>query len=334
MIRKSLGSAHRIFAPRLVAGLALCLLVGCGAEVPAGGVKTENDPATPPNRSLKVSRRVEPEELLPRDLDFCVRVDLARMKESLGPASRDLLRDLADDPLFAKAIEKARAVLIAIRVSDLDAGDRVIAVEGDLGGLEPDVERYQEDDTSNDRVHLYERKGDVKRGDTAAIIALDQRALVFVSAIEVDSVRRVLAKGADKDRPDPPGEGVMSLHYRPRRLAPSLEKKFPSVAKVIRELGEVRGTVNVPAPSSAGSPDGLPDGGVVVDFSIQAKSADGARRASKFVDILRTNSEDSGASSLLRGIDSDLTGSSLHVRWVIPPEVVLNAIKRQSKGSE
>ena len=286
-------------------------------------MKTGTDPAAQPDHSLKVSRRVEPEELLPRDLDFCVRVDLARMKESMGPASRDLLRDLADDPLFAKAIEKARAVLIAIRVSDLDAGDRVIAVEGDLAGLEPDVERYQEDDTSNDRVHLYERKGDLKRGDTAAIIALDQRALVFVSAIEVDSVRRVLAKGADKDRPDPPGEGVMSVHYRPRRLAPSLEKKFPSVSKVIRELGEVRGTVNVP------------EEGVVVDFSIQAKSADGARRASKFIDILRTNAEDSSASSLLRGIDSDLTGSSLHVRWVIPPEVVLNAIKRQSKrGAE
>ena len=56
--------AHRIFAPRFIAGLALSLLVGCGAEVPAGGVKTENDPATTPNRSLRVSRRVEPEELL------------------------------------------------------------------------------------------------------------------------------------------------------------------------------------------------------------------------------------------------------------------------------
>ena len=322
MHRRSLGSAHRICAPGFVAGLLLCV-AACGAEVPAGGVKTANDPAALPDHSLKVSRRVEPEELLPRDLDFCVRVDLARMKESMGPASRDLLRDLADDPLFAKAIEKARAVLIAIRVSDLDAGDRVIAVEGDLAGLEPDVERYREDDTSNDRVHLYERKGDMKRGDTAAIIALDQRALVFVSAIEVDSVRRVLAKGADKDRPDPPGEGVMSVHYRPRRLAPSLEKKFPSVSKVIRELGEVRGTVNVP------------EEGVVVDFSIQAKSADGARRASKFIDILRTNAEDSSASSLLRGIDSDLTGSSLHVGWVTPPEIVLNAIKRQRKdGSE
>jgi hypothetical protein len=52
-------------------------------------------------------------------------------------------------------------------------------------------------------------------------------------------------------------------------------------------------------------------------------------RAAKFIDVLRSNTEDTGISKLLRGIDSELTGTSLHVHWVIPPEIVLDALKKR-----
>ncbi len=263
----------------------------CGAEVPAGGVKTDDDVSKASSHALKVSRRVEAEELFPRDLDFCLRVDLERLRE-MTPASRKLLSSLGEGPLFTAAIEKAHAVTFALRFSDLEAGDRVIALEGEFGGLEPEKGEFQERETGNRRVRLFERTGDLDRTDIGAIVALDQRALVFVSPAEVDSVRRVLVAGADKDRPDPPAEGVVSVHYRPHRLARPLEEKFPSVGKVIAGLGDVRGSMSVQA-------DGL-----LVDLSILAKNPEGALRAAKFFDLLRANADDSGPSRVLKGIDA------------------------------
>jgi hypothetical protein len=306
------------------AALSLLALVpfasACGAEVPAGGVKAEGADAAP-THALKISRRVEPEELFPRDLDFCLRVDLERLHD-MTPASRKLLESLGEGALFTQAMEKARAVTFAVRVSDLEVGDRVIALEGDFAGLTPEKEMYQEEDTANPRVRLFEHHGDLERDEIAAVVAIDQHALVFVSPVELDSVRRVLSVGADKDRPDPPAEGVVSLHYRPERLARPLEAKFPSVGKVIAGLGEVRGTMTVDGP------------GVLVDLSILARTPEAAVRAAKFIDLLRVNADDAGPSRVLKGIDSDLTGTSLHVHWVIPTEVALAVLEDRARGDE
>lgn len=299
----------------------------CGAEVPAGGVRVagEGSAAPPPethgpgadttSKPLSGDRRIEPEELLPGDLDFTVRISLLRMRESMGPAIRGFLGDLESEPLLAKAIEHARSVTVSLRVSDLEIGDRVIAVEGELAGLVPDEKLYEPERRSNDRMRFWVRKRDVMRDETAGIIALDERALLFVSPVELDSVRRVIDHGPDKDRPDPSAEGFVSLEYRPRKLSPSLTRKYPSIARLIGELSSVRGTIEVS------------DQGVLADVMITARDDDGATRAAKFIDILRTNSDDEGVSKLLRGMDAELTGTAVHVKWLIPAEEVLRALR-------
>lgn len=302
--------------------LAALGLLGCGAEVPAGGVRVADGVAAPASaelpdttsRPLEGRRRIEPEELLPGDLDFTVRVNLLRMRESLGPTVRSFLGDLQSEPLLGKAIEHARSVTVSVRVSDLELGDRVISVEGELAGLAPDESLYREQQGSNDRMRMWIRKREVMRDETAAIIALDERALLFVSPVELDSVKRLLAHGPDKDRPDPSAEGVVSLEYKPRHLSPRLSKKYPSIAKLIGELSIVRGTLEVN------------DEGVLADVMITAKSDVGATHAAKFIDILRSNTDDDGVSKLLRGMDAELTGTAVHVKWLLPPELVRRAL--------
>lgn len=305
---------------------ATTALLGCGAEVPAGGVRVASGDdrlplATLPDTTrepLAARRRIEPEELLPGDLDFTVRVNLLRVRESMGPAVRGFLGDLESEPLLAKAIEHARSVTLAMRVSDLQLGDRVIAVEGELAGLAPDESLYDKQPQSNDRMRFWVRRREVMRDETAAIIALDERALLFVSPVELDSVKRLLKHGPDRDRPDPSAEGVVSLEYKPRRLSPSLAHKYPSIAKLIAELSVVRGTVEVS------------DEGVLADVMITARTDDGATHAAKFIDILRTNADGEGLSRLLRGMDAELTGTAVHVKWRIPAEVVLPLLKREA----
>lgn len=290
-------------------------LASCGKEVPAGGARVA---AT---ERAQVSRRIEPEELLPADLDLSVRIDLGRLRGNLGGSSREALgEELGADPLLAKALPHARVVTIGMRVSNLEIGDRVVALEGDMKDVDVDTGAFREEQTNNARARLWVRRDDVSRDDFGAVIALDKRALVFVSPVEIDSVLRVLSRGPDERRPDPSADGVVSIDYRPHRLSRSLEKKFPSVGRIIAELESVRGTVDVQ------------DKGVVVDATFMARSEPGANHVRRFIEVLRDNTVDTGLSAALRDIDIDAASSTLHMKWTLPPEVVFGALTRRREA--
>lgn len=297
--------------------LASMALASCGAEVPSGGAKVATTDRSP------VSRRVDPEELFPADLDLSVRIDLGRLRGNLVGTSRELLgSELGADPLLAKALPRARVVTVAMRVSNLEVGDRVVALEGDMKGLEIDSLSFRETKTANNRVHVYLRRDEVTRDDFGAVVVLDQRALVFVSPVEIDSVLRVLGRGPDERRPDPSADGVVTVDYRPHRLSRSLEKKFPAVGRIIAELESVKGNLDVG------------DKGVVVDATFMARSEGGAGHVRRFIEVLRDNTVDTGLSAALRNIEVDAASTTLHVKWVLPPEVVLGALARRHEASE
>ena len=66
---------------RGLAMASLLLACGCGAEVPPGGGGAM--PKVP--EGPRIARQVDAADLLPKDLDLVVRVDLARMRAGLGP---------------------------------------------------------------------------------------------------------------------------------------------------------------------------------------------------------------------------------------------------------
>src|SRR5438552_1393840 len=119
-----------------VARAELCLafvVLGCGRVVPAGGeprqpVSEEALPEKPRPRTW------EGTDLIPADLDLVVRVDLGKLRASLGPeAAKELAREGLDrsqaDAAVRAALASADIAWLGVRVAELEEGDRVLVTE-------------------------------------------------------------------------------------------------------------------------------------------------------------------------------------------------------------
>lgn len=292
--------------------------VGCGDEVPRGGAP--RGPAT-----FDLSRKVAPTDLLPADLDLVVRVDLARLRSGLGPASlAALAARMPGDALLRDALLGADAVTVGLRADDLEAGDRVVVVEGRLAedGAVPDPERFTLRPPVVEQVRVWDRIGDgaSPRERVARVMRVGDQALVFVTAMEVDPTTRVLRAGPDELRGQPFAEGLVSLDWRPRPLRPSLAKRFPSIAGVLRGLSRVRATASM--------------GEAAIEIRAEVEAADeaAATKVARFLELLRDNAGDAEA-ALLAPMKIERTGAIVHLSCDIPAALVLRAIADDAPGS-
>jgi len=311
---------HRSLAARCIVAAAL-LLPGCGSEVPAGGLKTAHE--------APLARRVDPLDLVPADLDLVIRVDLARLRAGLGPldlgGGPDSLGERSSglpgplsakaDPLLREAIEKADTVWLAMRATDFGGGDRVIVVAGKLADVVPSTDEYEPARSMLKGVQVFEHRGVVRRTETAQVIAVDGRAIAFVTPVEAPSVARVLREGPDEARGDPSAEGIMSMDYRARRLPPDLERKYPSIAAVIAGLARIRATAT------------LVDKNVLLEAEIIANSDAAADKALRFLQALRDNLRDPGLQAVLSELRLERVDHVVHIAWQLPAELVLRAIR-------
>lgn len=301
--RRALGAIARFLPLVFVVGCA----TGCGKEVAQGGVL-----AVP---TFALSRKIDPGDLLPADLDLVVRVDLGRLRGGLGAASIDLLAArLPGESMLKGILARADAVTVGLRADDLEAGDRIIIVEGAGIDISPDPSLFAPAPPLVEQVKVWDATSET--GDRAAIarvMLIEQRAVVFVTALEVDATTRVLRAGADEQRGQPFAEGLVSADWRPQPLRPRLAKKFPSIASVLRGIARVRATANVDGDA------------LVIRGEITGTSPASAARAAKFVSLLRDNAGE-GDASLLRQLAVEPAGGSVHVVWSIPAEAVLRAV--------
>jgi hypothetical protein len=306
-------------------------LAACGREVPPPGLG-------PGPRPPRLDRRVEPIDLVPADLDLVVRVDVARMRSGLGPAAADELaaRALggsgaergssprawtdASDELLREAARRADVVWVALRLADLEAGDRVLAFEGPMRGLSPDLTAWQPVPEDIQGVTIFERRSATPRAGAARVIVLGHRALVFVSPVEVSSVARVLRDGPDERRGDPAAEGIVSLDLRAGRLAPGLERRFPSIARVIAGVERIRATGT------------LTEEGVRLEAEIVGRTPEGAGRARRFLEVLRDNVQDLRYAEIMRALAIEQVERTVRLRWTLPSRVVLALIAGQEPG--
>jgi hypothetical protein len=292
--------------------------LGVALLTPALFTTACEESTTAPARSpddVAVSRAFEPAELIPADLDLVVRVDLDRMKQGLGAESQAQIAErVATDPLVSKLLGGARSVTLGLRGLDLGKGDHVVVIEGDTSKLEIPVE-FEEVASTNDKVKIRVRKDAVLRSETQAIVILQDRAIALVSPVETDAVLRIVKDGPDAAHGDPVAEGLMSLDYRTRRLEPALERKYPSAGRIIRDLRRVRGVADVAA-------DGLG-----FDLEIVAKSAEAADRTALFLSALRDGAKEEGLSAMLGRMKIEPLDAAVRVRLVLPPELVLKAIR-------
>ncbi|WP_437981435.1 hypothetical protein [Sorangium sp. So ce117] len=318
-------AAAEVRAAAVAAALMALGLPACGDAAPrlAGGGPPARaaSPAGP-----RVVRRIEPADLLPADLDLVVRVDVARMRDGLGQAASDELArralDEVPDEALESALQRADVVWLGLRLADLEEGDRVVVLEGRMAGLTPDPGRWEPAPAAQDGVAVFDRRGGVagSRADTARIIALGDRAVALVSAVEVSSVARLLRDGPDARRGDPAAEGLVSLDLRARRLPPYLARRFPSIGALVAGVARVRGVAS------------LHDEGVRLDVELVGVDAAGAARARRFLEVFRDNVEDARYADLMKELSIEQVESTVRLRWLFPAPLVLALLSGRSPG--
>ncbi|WP_437912762.1 hypothetical protein WME73_37875 [Sorangium sp. So ce302] len=319
-------AAAEVRAAAVAAAALMALgLPACGDAAPrlAGGGHPARaaSPAGP-----RVVRRIEPADLLPADLDLVVRVDVARMRDGLGQAASDELArralDEVPDEALESALQRADVVWLGLRLADLEEGDRVVVLEGRMAGLTPDPGRWEPAPAAQDGVAVFDRRGGVvgSRADTARIIALGDRAVALVSAVEVSSVARLLRDGPDARRGDPAAEGLVSLDLRARRLPPYLARRFPSIGALVAGVARVRAVAS------------LHDEGVRLDVELVGVDAAGAERARRFIEVFRDNVEDVRYADLMKELSIEQVESTVRLRWLFPAPLVLALLSGRSPG--
>jgi hypothetical protein len=292
---------------------------GCGKEVPHGGVLSPSDLA----RAPRIVRRLRAAEVLPKDLDLVVRVDVARMRSHLGPlAAADLPARAVDregEDLLLGAITKGDVVWVGLRMSDLASGDRVVVVEGPFAGFEPDAALWKRAAQSPNGTRIFDRISERSRTSTARIIGLYDRALAFVTPVEVDSVARILQSGPDNDRSEPSAEGLVSLDLRRCHLPAELEHRFTALAALVGDLERVQATAN------------LDDSGLIVDAELYAVSPEAGARVHTFLDALRSEEGGGRLSMQVRGAyvgwpKLEQVDKTVHVGLVVRSELLSSVL--------
>lgn len=286
----------------------LAIAIGCGGGASKGAASARAE-------SPRVSRDVDPSELFPADLDLVVRVDLARMRAGLGPTATDAIaaRALAEsgEPEVKGALACADVVWIGARAAEIDSGDHVAIFEGKE--CMPDLARakWGRVRSANARTAIFDRKGDAPRAGTARIINLGNRAVAFVSPVELDSVKRILDDGPDALRGNPRAEGVVSLDLRARPLSPALARRFPSFGHVAAGVDRVRASAV------------LVDEGVRIDAELIGRTREGADRAHRFLVALRDSGKEGRYAGLFGALTLEPINLTVRIKWVVPAKLVL-----------
>jgi hypothetical protein len=199
----------------------------------------------------------QPADAIPGDLDLVIRIDFAKVKGVLGSElMRELERraprsgDAATERLLVDAMTRADTIWIAVRpADDLEQSDNVIILRGRFGDLDPKKyggePRWRGPTDLGAAFRVYERDQPKLRSAPVRIYARLPDLLIFVSAAEIDSAERVIERGADDPRLEPPEKGAVALEARIGRLADSIAGRSPAAARLLAPARRLRATVDL-----------------------------------------------------------------------------------------
>ncbi|MBW2458696.1 MAG: hypothetical protein JRI68_29630 [Deltaproteobacteria bacterium] len=299
----------------LLAASVVTGVMGCGSVVPAGGVpKGEGSGAA---ASAGPRRTFEATDLIPQDLDLVIRVDLAKVRDALGPEpSKELMgraiEEAGTEGIVHQALAEADAVWLGLRLADFETGDRVMVVRAHDEPVKPDSIAWTHRSSVVEGVQIYEPKVAPARSGTGRIIRVGKREAVFVSPVEVASVDRVLRRGPDPERGQPEARGLMSLDYRGRRLSPGLENRFPSLASLVAGVERVSASIEVTGHR------------LELEGRIRCKTPKAAIKVIQFLETIRTvGGRNERHRELLEALRLERSAATVQVRWRLPREAVI-----------
>lgn len=284
--------------------------IGCGAEVPHGGAV---DPTTAPHI---VKSRLEATDLIARDLELVVRVDVGRIGSELGPDLMGRLRARAleapsveGDPIapwLAHAMAHAEIVWIGVRLDASGGADRVLVAEGRIPPYPLVSGQLAATPSGVADVSVLDRRGPLARADLARVVTVRDRLVAFASAVEMDGSLRALTSGRGDEPLEPAAEGLLSFDAASLHLPPPYDTRFPALARALRHVDRARGVVSAS------------DRALRLETELRAKTPEGAVVLAKLFEALRDEPADDGGPTLLAGAQIEREERLVRVAWTVP----------------
>jgi hypothetical protein len=176
---------------------------------------------------------VRASDAMPADLDVVVRLDLRKIRDSLGgPAMTALSRqavqglrgaDRATDALLLSALEQTDTLWLGMRPTRaLQAADTVFVLSGHFPNFDPhraqSTPRFGPALDLGGDLRRYDRPQPPARSAPARIYVKGNELLVSLSVAEIDSVERSLEQQRGAPPLEPAEKGVLSAVARPQVL--------------------------------------------------------------------------------------------------------------------
>lgn len=216
---------------RAVAVAALAVLASCKPATPS--------PAASPRLHAGA------DELIPAGLDLVVRIDVARLRRTLGDAALARATAFASGSV-ARALTSASTVFLGFRgPPDGGLSDVVIAATGSFGSFDPardDATAWREAERTP-TTRRFVALAPAERAAPAWLFVEDGRLLLAASAAEVDAAERHLASPR-KAALDPPADGVVGIAARVRAIPDATLRAYPEVAAALVGVTSLRGTLD------------------------------------------------------------------------------------------
>ena len=290
--------------------MAVLALVACGPErVPP--------PAAGPSL-------IDPADAIPGDLDVAIRVDLKRIRASVGQTLFESLRnraaiarggaDAGSERLLADALARSETAWVAFRPGlPAELTDNVVLLRGDFARIDPRSygtdPKFRGPRDLGGAWRLYERDEPKARSLPARIYARDDTILVFVSTAEIDSVERSLERRMDDPHVEPEAAGVVSVEARTPALARLVLERSPAAAKLLRRGQKLRAHADL-------GPNGLTG-----ELELGLESAEDARETAEASALFaRALAEQGGeVATFVKGLTIEAVGESVVARLSLTP---------------
>ncbi|HEY3254532.1 MAG TPA: hypothetical protein VGJ91_11305 [Polyangiaceae bacterium] len=218
-------------------------LLGLGALLGAGCHPSRIGP--PPD----APRLVHAADAMPADLDLVLRLDLRKIRDSLGGPAMTAISEQAvqrvrgadrgTDVLLLGALEQTDTLWLGIRPTQtLEAADSVFVMSGHFPNFDP--HRAASNPAFAAAIDLggdlrrYDRAQPPTRGAPARFYVQGDELLVSLSAAEIDSVERSLEEQRGQPALEPAEKGVLSVVARPQVLPLELLADLGSLRRLLR----------------------------------------------------------------------------------------------------
>ncbi|HTA92479.1 MAG TPA: hypothetical protein VK745_23035 [Polyangiaceae bacterium] len=191
----------------------------------------------------------QPLDAMPGDLDLVVRLDLHRIRDTLGaPAMANIAEqavhslhgaDQATDALLLRALGQTDTLWLGVRpTAGLEAADTVLVMVGHFPNFDPhgvaSTPPFAAPIELGAAFRRYDRAHPKARSAPARFYTRADDLLVSLSEAEIDSVERSLEERRGAPPLEPPEKGTLSAVLRPRALPPELFDLAPSLERLAR----------------------------------------------------------------------------------------------------